>query len=195
MKKIKYNQGISTIVALIIVVVAIAAGILIGTTVKRAPALEEELLFVPTEEMTEEEDIIEDQDVDIGEVTQNNSDQADWYIPNQIGWVIKTLDWKKYSIDDSEFFYPSNYIVKTEKFETRFGSGSFYDQITIFDPDSRSDTDDRIFIGIPNTGANDPYAFYEIRENINNSGVTLSIAFEASNFAKYIFENIVASVN
>ncbi len=121
----------------------------------------------------------------------SSSTEASWFIPNQSGWVMHTLNWKKYSDSYVTFSYPPSYVVKTEKVERR--AGLFVDQTTIIDPNSRSDFDDTIFYGVPYTGANDPANFYEIKENVNNTGVDFAISLKASNFGKYVLDNIAAS--
>lgn len=118
--------------------------------------------------------------------------QANWFIPNQAGWVEHTLLWKTYSIGNVTFNYPPGYIVTTKKQETR--QGVFVNEVTITDPNSRSETDDTIHVGVPYVGANDPNTIYEIKENANNSGIDFAVSLQASNYAKYIFSNIVASV-
>jgi hypothetical protein len=117
--------------------------------------------------------------------------QASWFIPNQVGWSEHTLTWKTYSTGDVSFNYPSGYVVETKKQEMR--QGIYYDETTIKNPNSRSETDDTIYVGIPYVGANDPYTIYDVKENINNTGLTLSVRKDASNYAKYIFNNIAAS--
>ena len=84
--------------------------------------------------------------------------------------------------------------MKTEKVEIRPDWGS-YDEITIVDPNSRSESPDTIYVGVPYTGQSDPSLIYLIKENINNSGLSFAISLEASSFAKHIFENIAASAN
>lgn len=117
--------------------------------------------------------------------------QESWFIPNQNGWVEQTLLWKTYSIGNVSFRYPSGYVVTTEKQEIR--PGVFSNKITITNPNSRSEFDETIYVGVPYTGAADPNTVYQIKENVNNSGIDLAISLEASNYAKYIFNNIAAS--
>ena len=125
--------------------------------------------------------------------TPANKDQASWYVANTSGWTEHTLDWKTYSIGKVSLRYPSTYVVKTERVETR--PDMYIDQTVIKDPNTRSETDDAVYIGIPYSGASDPNTIYDIRENVNNTNITLSIKKDASNYAKYIFSNIVASAS
>lgn len=124
--------------------------------------------------------------------TPEKQGQAAWYIPNKSGWIEHTLDWKTYSIGNISFRYPTTYVVTTKRVETR--PDVYIDQTTITDPSARSETDDTIYLGVPYTGANDPTTVYYIKENINNNNISLSIRKDASSYAKYILENIAASV-
>lgn len=118
--------------------------------------------------------------------------QANWYIPNQTGWTEHTLTWKTYSTGNASFKYPPAYVVETKQEETR--PEIYINQTVITNPNSRSETDDTIYLDIPYTGASNPYDLYDIKENINNTGLTLAIRKDASNYGKYIFSNVVASV-
>ena len=92
--------------------------------------------------------------------------QAVWYVSNQNGWVDHTLTWKKYALENGgTFSYPPNYIVKTEKVEIRPDWGS-YDEITIVDPNSRSESPDTIYVGVPYTGQSDPSLIYLIKAHL-----------------------------
>ncbi len=126
-------------------------------------------------------------------VAINSPTEASWFISNQNGWVLNTLAWQSYPAGNVSFSYPPNYTAKIEKIERR--AGLFEDQITIIDPNGMTNSNDKIYFSIPYTGGADPRSIYEIKENVNNTGADFAISLQASDFAKYIFNNIVASAH
>lgn len=123
--------------------------------------------------------------------TATASGQASWYKPNTSGWVEKTLTWKTYSTGNASFSYPPSYVVKTSTVSTR--PGVSMQQTTITNPNNPNGIRDTIYLDVPYTGANDPSTQFNIRENVNGSGLSFSLSYDATEYTKYIFENLVAS--